>query len=73
MVRSERTLRALSNLQPTVKSEEARDSHNQRGERLDPVVRWQRPPSTEEIWAIPTTPPSSCGHVRLIPGCPVPP
>ena len=53
MVSGDRTLRALSDLSPTVKVEEARDSHNQRGERLDPVVRWERALTTDEIRAIP--------------------
>jgi hypothetical protein len=33
--------------------EEARDSRNQRGERLDPVVRWERAITTDEIRGIP--------------------
>jgi len=52
MVSGERTLRALSNLSPTVKVEEARDSHDHRGERMDPVVRFERALTTDEIRGI---------------------
>ena len=52
MVSGDRTLRALSNLSPTVKVEEARDSHDHRGERMDPVVRFERALTTDEIRGI---------------------
>ena len=52
MVSGERTLRALSNLSPTVKVEEPRDSHDHRGERMDPVVRFERALTTDEIRGI---------------------
>jgi hypothetical protein len=52
MVSGDRTLRALSNLSPTVKVEEARDSQNHRGERMDPVVRFERALTTDEIRGI---------------------
>jgi type IV secretory pathway TraG/TraD family ATPase VirD4 len=52
-VSSSPTLRDLSDLSPTVRVEEKRDSHNQRGERLDPVVRWERALTTDELQAIP--------------------
>ena len=52
-VSSSPTLRAISDLSPTVRLEEKRDSINQRGERMDPVVRFERALTTDEIQSIP--------------------
>jgi len=52
-VSSSPTLRAISDLSPTVQLEEKRDSINQRGERMDPVVHFERALTTDEIQSIP--------------------
>ena len=53
MVSSQRTLRALSELSPTVKVEVAREGRDHRGEGLDPVARWEPAVTPDEIRAIP--------------------
>jgi hypothetical protein len=52
-VSSADTLRDLSDLSPTVRVEDAREGRNARGERLDPVLRYERALTTDEIAAIP--------------------
>ena len=52
-VSSADTLRDLSDLSPTVRVEDPREARNARGERLDPVVRYERALTTDEIAAIP--------------------
>ena len=52
MVSSQRTLRALSELSPTVKVEVPREGRDHRGEGLDPVVRWEPAVTPDEIRAI---------------------
>jgi hypothetical protein len=47
------TLRDLSDLSPTVRVEDPREARNARGERLDPVVRYERALTTDELAAIP--------------------
>lgn len=51
-VSSADTLRDLSDLSPTVRVEDPREALNARGERLDPVVRYERALTTDEIAAI---------------------
>jgi type IV secretion system protein VirD4 len=53
MVSSQRTLRALSDLTPTVKVEVRREGRDHRGEALDPVARWEPALTADEIRAIP--------------------
>ena len=53
MVSSDPTLRALSDLSPTVKVEVDRSSRDRYGGRLDPVVRWEPALTADEIRAIP--------------------
>ena len=53
MVSSPRTLRALSDLSPTVNIEVEREGRDHRGEGLDPVVRWESAITPDEIRAIP--------------------
>jgi hypothetical protein len=52
-VSSADTLRDLSDLSPTVRVEDPREARSARGERLDPVVRYERALTTDEIAAIP--------------------
>ena len=52
MVSGDRTLRALSNLSPRSRSRSRGTFANQRGERLDPVVRFERALTTDEIRGI---------------------
>ena len=52
-VSSADTLRDLSDLSPTVRVEDPREGRNARGERLDPVLRYERALTTDEIAAIP--------------------
>ena len=52
MVSSQRTLRALSELSPTVKLEVEREGRDHRGEGLDPVARWEPAITPDEIRAI---------------------
>ena len=53
MVSSQRTLRALSELSPTVKLEVEREGRDHHGEELDPVVRFEPAITPDEIRAIP--------------------
>ena len=46
-------LRDLSDLSPTVRVEDPREARNARGERLDPVVRYERALTTDELSALP--------------------
>jgi type IV secretory pathway TraG/TraD family ATPase VirD4 len=52
-VSSAETLRDLSDLSPTVRIEDPREARNARGERLDPVVRYERALTTDELAALP--------------------
>jgi len=52
MISGERTLRAISDLSPTIKVEEQREGRDRHGERLDPVVRWEPALTRDEVRAI---------------------
>ncbi len=53
MVSRQRSLRALSDLSPTVKLEVEREGRDHHGEELDPVVRFEPAITPDEIRAIP--------------------
>jgi len=70
-VSSAETLRDLSDLSPTVRVEDPRETRNARGERLDPVVRYERALTTDEIAAIrPLSGIASAGAGRCASTCP---
>ena len=52
-VSSAETLRDRSDLSPTVRVEDPREARNARGERLGPVVRYERALTTDELSALP--------------------
>ncbi|MBJ7596325.1 MAG: TraM recognition domain-containing protein [Candidatus Dormibacteraeota bacterium] len=52
MISGERTLRAISDLSPTIKVEEQREGRDRHGVRLDPVVRWEPALTRDEVRAI---------------------